>query len=68
MTLAFSTARRREQLRFPSTPVGTLGDSCVEVALTGQAAYVRDSKELTRPHFAVGRAGWSRFVGFVAEI
>ena len=46
---------------------GSQGDDCVEVALTEQAICVRDSKDVTRPHFAVGRDQWSRFVGFVAE-
>ncbi|WP_435885226.1 hypothetical protein [Streptomyces collinus] len=27
---------------------------------------VRDSKDVTRPHPAAGREGWSRFVGFAA--
>ncbi|MFF4056003.1 DUF397 domain-containing protein [Streptomyces sp. NPDC001668] len=46
---------------------GSQGDSCVEVAVTELAIHVRDSKDVTRPHFAVGREEWSRFVGFVAE-
>ncbi|MET7699399.1 DUF397 domain-containing protein [Streptomyces sp. NPDC005485] len=52
---------------FKSTYSGTQGDDCVEVAVTEQAVHVRDSKDVTRPHFAVGREGWSGFVGFVAE-
>jgi hypothetical protein len=39
----------------------------VEGVGTGQSPHVRDSKDVTRPHFAVGRAEWSRFVEFVAE-
>ncbi|MFI1334819.1 DUF397 domain-containing protein [Streptomyces sp. NPDC020845] len=27
----------------------------------------RDSKEVSRPHLAVGRADWSRFVRYVAR-
>ncbi|WP_030856118.1 DUF397 domain-containing protein [Streptomyces sp. NRRL S-37] len=42
------------------------GDSCVEVAVTEQAIHVRDSKDVTRPHFAFGREEWSRFVRFAA--
>ncbi|MFF7982018.1 DUF397 domain-containing protein [Streptomyces sp. NPDC007901] len=42
------------------------GDDCVEVALTVQVICVRDSKDVTRPHFAVGRKEWARFVGFAA--
>lgn len=52
---------------FKSSYSGSQGDDCVEVAVTEQAVCVRDSKDVTRPHFAVGRAEWSRFVGFVAE-
>ncbi|MEU0406239.1 DUF397 domain-containing protein [Streptomyces griseorubiginosus] len=53
---------------FKSSYSGSQGDSCVEVALTEQAICVRDSKDMTRPHFAVGREEWARFVGFVADV
>ncbi|MFF3335554.1 DUF397 domain-containing protein [Streptomyces sp. NPDC002888] len=52
---------------FKSSYSGSQGDDCVEVAVTEQAICVRDSKNVTRPHLAVGREEWSRFVGFVAE-
>ncbi|MFJ3619925.1 DUF397 domain-containing protein [Streptomyces iakyrus] len=52
---------------FKSSYSGSQGDSCVEVALTEQAVCVRDSKDVTRPHFAVGRDEWARFVGFATE-
>ncbi|MFJ4624040.1 DUF397 domain-containing protein [Streptomyces sp. NPDC088812] len=39
----------------------------MEVAISGQAIYVRDSKDVTRPHFAVGRDGWAQYVTFAAE-
>ncbi|MET7286448.1 DUF397 domain-containing protein [Streptomyces sp. NPDC005573] len=52
---------------FKSSYSGTQGDSCVEAAVAEQVIHVRDSKDVTRPHFAVGREEWSRFVGFVAE-
>ncbi|WNM29949.1 DUF397 domain-containing protein [Streptomyces sp. Li-HN-5-11] len=52
---------------FKSSYSGTQGDDCVEVAAAEQVVCVRDSKDVTRPHFAVGRAEWLRFVGFVAE-
>lgn len=52
---------------FKSSYSGSSGDSCVEVAVTEQAVCVRDSKDVTRPHIAVGREEWSRFVGFAAE-
>jgi hypothetical protein len=52
---------------FKSSYRGSSGDSCVEVAVTEQAVRVRDSKDVTRPHFAIGHEGWSRFVEFAAE-
>ncbi|MFJ5271797.1 DUF397 domain-containing protein [Streptomyces sp. NPDC088358] len=55
-----------ELVWFKSSFSGSQGDDCVEVALTEQAVCVRDSKDVTRPHFAVGREEWSRFVGFAA--
>ncbi|MEU9379763.1 DUF397 domain-containing protein [Streptomyces sp. NPDC048279] len=53
---------------FKSSYSSAQGDSCIEIAVTGQAIHVRDSKDVTRPHFAVGRAEWARFVGFVSEV
>ncbi|MFE1247442.1 DUF397 domain-containing protein [Streptomyces sp. NPDC058766] len=53
---------------FKSSYSGTQGDDCVEVAITEQVVCVRDSKDVTRPHFAVGRKEWVRFVGFAAEV
>jgi hypothetical protein len=58
---------RPELAWFKSSYSGSQGDSCVEVAVTEQAVCVRDSKDVTRPHLAVGREQWSRFVGLVAE-
>ncbi|MFE5967980.1 DUF397 domain-containing protein [Streptomyces sp. NPDC056463] len=52
---------------FKSSYSGSQGDDCVEVADTEQAVHVRDSKDITRPDFAVGREGWARFVGFATE-
>ncbi|MFE5005485.1 DUF397 domain-containing protein [Streptomyces sp. NPDC056696] len=52
---------------FKSSYSGTQGDSCVEVAVTEQAVHVRDSKDMARPHFAVGRDGWARFVDYAAH-
>ncbi|MFE7935966.1 DUF397 domain-containing protein [Streptomyces griseoincarnatus] len=43
------------------------GDSCVEVAIAEQAVHVRDSKDVNRPSFAVGREGWGQFVRFASE-
>ncbi|MGY3205346.1 DUF397 domain-containing protein [Streptomyces sp. TE5632] len=51
---------------FKSSYSGSSGDDCVEVAVTEQAVHVRDSKDVTRRPFAVGRQGWAHFVGFAA--
>jgi xanthine/CO dehydrogenase XdhC/CoxF family maturation factor len=51
---------------FKSSYSGTSGDDCVEVAVTEEAIHVRDSKDMTRPHFAVSPDAWARFVGFAA--
>ncbi|MFD9003391.1 DUF397 domain-containing protein [Streptomyces sp. NPDC059582] len=53
---------------FKSSFSGSQGDDCVEVALTERVVCVRDSKDVTRPHFAVPREGWTRFVGFVSQL
>ncbi|SEQ90493.1 DUF397 domain-containing protein [Streptomyces radiopugnans] len=52
---------------FKSSYSGSQGDDCVEVAIDGQAVHVRDSKDLARPAFKIGREGWSRFVRFASE-
>ncbi|GHJ25111.1 DUF397 domain-containing protein [Streptomyces albus] len=52
---------------FKSTYSGTQGDSCVEVAFAEQAVQVRDSKDASRPAFAVSRESWGEFVRFVSE-
>ncbi|WP_371606060.1 DUF397 domain-containing protein [Streptomyces sp. NBC_01213] len=52
---------------FKSSYSGSEGDSCVEVAAAEQGVYVRDSKDVTRPHLAIGCEEWSRFTGFVAN-
>ncbi|ANB09860.1 toxin-antitoxin system, toxin component [Streptomyces ambofaciens] len=52
---------------FKSSYSGTQGDDCVEVAVTEQAIHVRDSKDVTRPSFAVTGGGWTRFLQYVAR-
>ncbi|MEU7467581.1 DUF397 domain-containing protein [Streptomyces sp. NPDC044984] len=52
---------------FKSSYSGTQGDDCVEVAIAELAVHVRDSKDATRPSFAVGREGWGQFVRFASE-
>ncbi|MCX4741783.1 DUF397 domain-containing protein [Streptomyces antibioticus] len=52
---------------FKSSYSSAQGDSCVEVAVAEHAVHIRDSKDVTRPHLAVGRDGWARFVGFTVR-
>jgi hypothetical protein len=51
---------------FKSSYSGSQGDDCVEIAITEQAVHVRDSKDVSRPDFTVGRAAWTRFLGLAA--
>lgn len=51
---------------FKSSYSSAQGDSCIEAAEGEQDIHVRDSKDLTRPHLTVGRAGWVPFVRFAA--
>ncbi|GAA1905696.1 DUF397 domain-containing protein [Streptomyces sodiiphilus] len=53
---------------FKSSYSGTQGDDCVEVAIAEQAIHVRDSKDLARPAFTVGRESWTSFVGFTSAL
>lgn len=58
---------KTEPAWFKSSYSGSQGDSCVEVAIAEHAVHVRDSKDVTRPAFAVDREGWGRFVRFASE-
>ncbi|MEU6536687.1 DUF397 domain-containing protein [Streptomyces sp. NPDC047000] len=51
---------------FKSSYSGSQGDDCVEVAMSDQAVHVRDSKDVSRPAFAVGRGRWDTFVRFAS--
>ncbi|OMI40869.1 DUF397 domain-containing protein [Streptomyces sparsogenes] len=51
---------------FKSSYSGGEGDDCVEIAIAEEAVHIRDSKDLTRPPFAVDREGWASFVTFVS--
>ncbi|MFH8515326.1 DUF397 domain-containing protein [Streptomyces gelaticus] len=53
---------------FKSSYSGSQGDDCVEIAVAETAVHVRDSKDLARPAFAVGRAEWAPFVRFVSGV
>ncbi|MCK1795658.1 DUF397 domain-containing protein [Streptomyces sp. XM4193] len=60
------TSDTNELAWFKSSYSGSQGDSCVEVAMAQLAVHVRDSKDLTRPAFAVGRDGWDEFIRFAS--
>ncbi len=51
---------------FKSSYSGTAGDNCIEVAVAQDVVQVRDSKDVARRPFAVGRDGWASFVRFAA--
>jgi hypothetical protein len=51
---------------FKSSYSSAQGDSCVEVAVTEETVHVRDSKDVTCPHFITTRDGWARFVRYAA--
>lgn len=51
---------------FKSSYSGSQGDDCVEIAVAEETVHVRDSKDLVRPAFAVGREEWAPFVRFVS--
>ncbi|MDQ0716937.1 MULTISPECIES: DUF397 domain-containing protein [Streptomyces] len=50
---------------FKSSYSGSEGDDCVEIAIAERAIHVRDSKDVSRPAFVVGRDGWQSFMRFV---
>ncbi|WP_427922822.1 DUF397 domain-containing protein [Streptomyces sp. cg40] len=52
---------------FKSSYSGTQGDDCVEVAVAEQTIHVRDSKDVARPAFAIGRGSWTQFVRHAAD-
>ncbi|MFF7444279.1 DUF397 domain-containing protein [Streptomyces sp. NPDC008122] len=43
------------------------GNDCVEVATTPGTVHVRDSKDVERPHLALGPAAWAGFVTYAAS-
>ncbi|WP_259453846.1 DUF397 domain-containing protein [Streptomyces ginkgonis] len=57
----------KELAWFKSSYSGSEGDSCVEVAISEQAVYVRDSKDMARESLTVGHEGWNPFVRFAAQ-
>jgi hypothetical protein len=56
----------RELSWFKSSYSGSQGDSCVEIAVAEEAVHVRDSKDVTRSDFTLGREGWAQFVRFAS--
>ncbi|MGY1434560.1 DUF397 domain-containing protein [Streptomyces reniochalinae] len=55
------TAAELPLVWFKSSYSGSDGGNCVEVAHTGSAVHVRDSKT-DGPRLTVARSGWARFV------
>lgn len=51
---------------FKSSYSGSQGGDCVEIAISEAAVHVRDSKDVSRPAFAVGRSRWDAFVRFAS--
>lgn len=52
---------------FKSSYSSAQGDNCVEVAVDPAAVHVRDSKDVARRPFAVGREEWTRFLMYAVE-
>jgi uncharacterized protein DUF397 len=52
---------------FKSSYSSAQGDSCVEMAVGAEAVHVRDSKDVTRRPFAVGREEWARFLTYAVQ-
>jgi hypothetical protein len=52
---------------FKSTYSSGEGGACVEIAATERAVLVRDSKDTSRPHVAVGPVGWAHFIRYAAR-
>ncbi|BCJ34779.1 hypothetical protein Athai_22820 [Actinocatenispora thailandica] len=50
-----------------STRSGNQGGNCIEVAASGDAWYVRDSKDPAAGHLTVGVASWRSFVAMVKD-
>lgn len=62
------TATVAQDLRwFKSSHSGAEGGDCVEVAVSGEAVQVRDSKDKAGPILAFGPDAWTAFVRFAAE-
>jgi hypothetical protein len=52
---------------FKSSYSSNEGGACLEVAATECAVHVRDSKDLARRPFRVGRDGWADFVRYAVR-
>ncbi|MZE77900.1 DUF397 domain-containing protein [Streptomyces xinghaiensis] len=56
-----------EQGWFKSSYSGSEGDNCVEVAISSEAVFVRDSKDVRRQPLSVSPAAWADFLGHTAN-
>ena len=52
---------------FKSSYSGSSGDNCIEVALTPQAVYVRDSKDTRIQPLLVCPTAWSAFTAHASD-
>jgi hypothetical protein len=62
-----STAEPARLAWFKSSYSGNEGGACVEVAVTPDAAHVRDSKAPGRAQLAFRSPEWGAFLDFAAE-
>jgi hypothetical protein len=51
---------------FKSSYSGAEGGECIEVAVDTAMVYIRDSKNVRRPHLSVRASEWAAFVDFAA--
>ncbi|MFJ4939642.1 DUF397 domain-containing protein [Streptomyces pseudovenezuelae] len=64
MTPGTKTTANSSLTWFKSSYSGAEGGDCVEVATCRCIVRVRDSKDTSRPGFAVGPGAWATFVGY----
>ncbi|MFF8322171.1 DUF397 domain-containing protein [Streptomyces bobili] len=67
MTPNPTAGSRRELAWFKSSHSTNDGPECVEVAFTGEAIRIRDSKNRQSPHLAFAPSEWAAFVSYTAD-
>lgn len=66
MTTQAHAAQVADLTWFKSSYSSNEGGECIEVAAAEQGVLVRDSKDLVRSPFTIGRTGWADFVRYAA--